>query len=325
MTFADKLMRLRRQKGWSQEELADKLDVTRQAVSRWEGAQTYPDLPKLLQIGEIFDVSLDYLLKNEIEEAHTVSVVEEHKESGEKLDCAEVDAYLRKSVSASACGAVATAFFILAPIICIYFLYAGFTMASIPALISAVLSGVIPFVCILIASASLVFAIKRVGAYEKQLGREFYLDEETQKNVQASRDGRKKVRVSLLSFGVLFLLTTAGMAVGAILDGLNQVYYFIFGVLISADLAASCFMGAYLLDKPFRILSEKGKYEKKSRRFAKAVISVVYWVIVSLIFCANFLWFDNKDIAVAAIVVGAIIYFAVFFALLYMNSGKKRS
>ena len=63
MTFADKLMRLRRQKGWSQEELADKLDVTRQAVSRWEGAQTYPDLPKLLQIGEIFDVSLDYLLK----------------------------------------------------------------------------------------------------------------------------------------------------------------------------------------------------------------------------------------------------------------------
>lgn len=51
----------------------------------------------------------------------------------------------------------------------------------------------------------------------------------------------------------------------------------------------------------------------------------MYWVIVSLIFCANFLWFDNKEIAVAAIVVGAIIYFAVFFALLYMNSGKKRS
>ena len=118
---------------------------------------------------------------------------------------------------------------------------------------------------------------------------------------------------------------TGSIEMGAILDGLNQVYYFIFGVLISADLAASCFTGAYLLDKPFRILSEKGKYEKKSRRFAKAVISVVYWVIVSLIFCANFLWFDNKEIAVAAIVVGAIIYFAVFFALLYMNSGKKRS
>ena len=48
---------------------------------------------------------------------------------------------------------------------------------------------------------------------------------------------------------------TGSIEMGAILDGLNQVYYFIFGVLISADLAASCFMGAYLLDKPFRILS----------------------------------------------------------------------
>ena len=98
-----------------------------------------------------------------------------------------------------------------------------------------------------------------------------------------------------------------------------------FGVLLSADFAASCFVGNYLLDKPFRVLGEKGKYAKKSKRVAKAVVSVVYWVIVSLIFCANFLWFDNEDIAIAAIVVGAIIYFAVFFALLYMNSGKKRS
>ena len=79
----------------------------------------------MLQIGEIFDVSLDYLLKNEIEEAHSVSVVEEQKESGEKLDGAELDAYLRKSVSAAACGSVATVFFILAPIICIYFYTQG--------------------------------------------------------------------------------------------------------------------------------------------------------------------------------------------------------
>lgn len=325
MTFADKLMRLRRQKGWSQEELADKLDVTRQAVSRWEGAQTYPDLSKLLQIGEIFDVSLDYLLKNEIEETHTVSVVEERKESGEKLDRAQVDEYLRRSVAAAAAGALSTAFFILAPILCICFLYAGYTDQNIPAVLAAVLSGVVPFVCILIASAALFFAVKRVGAYEKQLGREFCLDEETQKSVQKSRDARKKAKITLFAFGVIFLLTTAGMAVGAIFDGLHQVYYFIFGVLISADLATSCFTGAYLLDKPFRILGEKGKYAKKSKRVAKAVISVVYWVIVSLIFCANYLWFNNKDIAVAAIVVGAMIYFAVFFALLYMNSGKKKS
>ena len=48
MTFADNLVRLRREKGFSQEQLADLMDVSRQAVSKWEAGQTMPDLPKLV-------------------------------------------------------------------------------------------------------------------------------------------------------------------------------------------------------------------------------------------------------------------------------------
>ena len=48
MTFSEKISALRKQKGWSQEELAEKLNVTRQSVSKWEGAQSIPDLEKIL-------------------------------------------------------------------------------------------------------------------------------------------------------------------------------------------------------------------------------------------------------------------------------------
>lgn len=65
MTFSEKITTLRRQKGWSQEELAEKLMVTRQAVSKWEGAQSMPDLDKLVQLSEALGVSTDYLLKEE--------------------------------------------------------------------------------------------------------------------------------------------------------------------------------------------------------------------------------------------------------------------
>ncbi|MBQ6877416.1 MAG: helix-turn-helix transcriptional regulator [Oscillospiraceae bacterium] len=68
MTFGEKLLELRKQNNFSQEELAEKLGVSRQAVSRWESGETMPDSPNLLQISNIFSVSADYLLRDEIEE-----------------------------------------------------------------------------------------------------------------------------------------------------------------------------------------------------------------------------------------------------------------
>lgn len=70
MTFGEKLYALRRAAGYSQEDLAEKLEVTRQAVSRWEGGAVLPDAPNLLQLGRLFDVSIDYLLKDELTEPH---------------------------------------------------------------------------------------------------------------------------------------------------------------------------------------------------------------------------------------------------------------
>ena len=67
MILADKIINERKKNGWSQEELADMLDVSRQSVSKWEGAQSVPDLQKILKLAEIFGVSTDYLLKDEIE------------------------------------------------------------------------------------------------------------------------------------------------------------------------------------------------------------------------------------------------------------------
>ena len=68
MILADKIITLRKKNGWSQEELAEKLNVTRQSVSKWEGAQSVPDLNKILLMSRIFEVSTDYLLKDELEE-----------------------------------------------------------------------------------------------------------------------------------------------------------------------------------------------------------------------------------------------------------------
>ena len=65
MRFEEKIVELRKSKGLSQEELAEQLGVSRQAVSRWELGQTLPDIPNLLQLCDLFGVSTDYLVRDE--------------------------------------------------------------------------------------------------------------------------------------------------------------------------------------------------------------------------------------------------------------------
>lgn len=63
MNIADRIQYLRKQKGYSHEELADKVGVSRQAVSKWESEQSTPDLEKVITMSELFEVTTDYLLK----------------------------------------------------------------------------------------------------------------------------------------------------------------------------------------------------------------------------------------------------------------------
>lgn len=66
MILAEKIIKLRKKKGWSQEELARELGVSRQSVSKWESMSSMPDLDKIMKLSEIFEVSTDYLLKENI-------------------------------------------------------------------------------------------------------------------------------------------------------------------------------------------------------------------------------------------------------------------
>ena len=63
MTLGDKLSKLRKENNYTQEQLADILGVSRQAISKWESDISYPETDKLIRMSELFNCSLDYLLK----------------------------------------------------------------------------------------------------------------------------------------------------------------------------------------------------------------------------------------------------------------------
>lgn len=75
MTLGNKLQNMRKQKGLSQEQLANMITVSRQAVSKWETNETIPDIGNLLQLSKLFEVSLDFLLNDEIEDNKEIPIV----------------------------------------------------------------------------------------------------------------------------------------------------------------------------------------------------------------------------------------------------------
>ncbi|MBQ5564064.1 MAG: helix-turn-helix transcriptional regulator, partial [Clostridia bacterium] len=121
MILADKIIKLRKQNGWSQEELASQLGVSRQSVSKWEGAQSVPDLNKILKLGEIFHVSTDYLLKDEIEEIIEQKSVDEPEkpvDDGEtvSMTIGEVTEFFVKTNETSVIKALSFGLMVLSPV-----------------------------------------------------------------------------------------------------------------------------------------------------------------------------------------------------------------
>ena len=116
MILSEKILTLRKKNGWSQEELAEKLNVTRQSVSKWEIAASIPDIGKILELAQIFDVTTDFLLKDDMEEMQYAPDSESRETCrGPRVSVKEANEYFTcKERSGKSLG-LAAALFILCP------------------------------------------------------------------------------------------------------------------------------------------------------------------------------------------------------------------
>ena len=122
MILADKIIENRKKNGWSQEELADKLGVSRQSVSEWEGAQAVPDMKKIIQMSEVFGVSTDYLLRDDIEEPQLPEVAPVDnglEETVREVSMEEANAFLEHNERAASSISTGVMICILSPVILI--------------------------------------------------------------------------------------------------------------------------------------------------------------------------------------------------------------
>lgn len=285
MILADKIIKLRKKNGWSQEELAEKMQVSRQAVSKWEGAQTIPDIEKILMLGSLFGVTTDYLLKDEIENEE---FTDETKSSVKRITLAQANDFLKWRKSASVRIAAATFLCIIAVI---PLLILG-VASEIPVLnISENLAGGVGLTVLLvlaaIAVAIFIFCGFKNAPYE-------FIDKEpfeTEYGVAGMVKERQKDYKSTYTkcniIGTcICILSPIPLFIGAFTENEFLTVIMLSVTMILAGLGAAFFIIAGIRWASMQKLLKEGEFAPKEKRRSKIkeTISAVYWLAATAIY-----------------------------------------
>ena len=213
MILADKIMENRKKNGWSQEELADRLGVSRQSVSKWEGAQAVPDMKKIIQMSELFGVSTDYLLRDDIEtptEPEVKPVDNGLEETVRSVSMEEANAFLEHNEKAAVTVSTGVMMCILSPTILI--LLAGLEEAGKISMgeTAASIAGVIVLL-VIVACAVAMFLMTRLRGRQYDYLEEVNIDTEYGVSGMAKeRRGRySETHGRLLITGVMLCVVSA--------------------------------------------------------------------------------------------------------------------
>ena len=291
MILADKIIDLRKKAGWSQEELAEKLAVTRQSVSKWEGAQSIPDMDKVVQMSRLFGVTTDYLLKDEIEIAEPTVTEDDRRPPLRRVTIGEASDYLALRRTAAPKMALATMLCIFSPIALIGLAAVSELSASAFPLREETAAGIgLCVLMILVAIAVVLFMdcgnkAKEYDFLEKEPFETEYgvtgMVKERQKAFKPTYDRMNTIGTVLcvLSFVPLFAAMALmhedffmTMAVCLLLAVVGVgVYFFVYGGTIYSSMEK---------------LLEEGDYTRreKSQKNITGPVSVIYWLVATAIF-----------------------------------------
>ncbi len=287
MILADKITELRKKNGWSQEELAEKLGVSRQSISKWESAQSVPDMSRILKLSEVFGVSTDLLLKDSLEltedRALVPEVTTEEYGTARAVSMEEADAFLSFRDQSSGRTAVGVMLCILSPVLLIAL--SGMPsggLISITETTAAAIGLIVLFLLVGCAVAIFVTTSLKGQRYE-------YLEKETIDTAYGV-DGMVKERreryrhsysLQLVAGIVLCVLSSIPLFLAMLVFGDNDMASGISvgGVLIMVAIGVFLIVRSSTVWEGFQILLQEGEYtpDNKADSGRRELVAGVFW------------------------------------------------
>lgn len=289
MILADKILSLRKKSGLSQEELADKMGVSRQSISKWESAASIPDINRILELAKIFSVSTDYLLKDELSEA-------EYSGAAEDSDCvrvslAEATDYMRAKQRSGRHIGLGVLLCILAPVLLI--LLAGVSETGLwgKAMSEGMAVGVGMTVLLLMVAVAVAiflitdetlkrFAYLKKGQFELEYGVAGIVSEH--KNAYHGR------HTACMVIGVsMCILSPLPLILAGVLGAGDMVCIALTGLLLTIlAVAVYLLISASTTQESFELLLREGEFDRAEVAAQKkaAKLGGIFWPIATAVY-----------------------------------------
>lgn len=320
MILAEKVMNLRKKCGWSQEELAEKLNVSRQSVSKWESGASIPEIEKIILLGNLFEVSTDYLLKDEIGEEQYIETKEVYvAPETRSVSLEEANASMNLTRRFAGLMAAATSLCVLSPVPLI--LLGGMQQYG-KIKISEEMAGGIGVILLLmlvaLGVAGLIFCSMSLSKYEYMEKEKLVLQYGVRGIVEKKKEAFFHRYIACVAGGtVLCILAAVPLMVAGFGASELSLVYCIGGLLAIIAVAVFLFVWSGSIQGSYEKLLQEGDYtpEKKSLRKRLSFLPGAYWCTVTAIFlCVGFFTDDWKLSGLIWPVAG--VFFAALWCLL---------
>ena len=289
MILADKIVSLRKKAGWSQEDLAEKLGVTRQSVSKWEGAQSVPDMDKVVMMSRLFGVSTDFLLKDELEEETPCAAAQDDDTPLRRVSLTQASAYLALRKAAAPKIAIATALCIISPVTLI--LLAGMSEVQRFPISGNAAAGI--GLCVLLGLVALAVSIFLRTSAEAKENR--FLEEEpfeTEYGVEGMVRQRqreyKDTHTRLVTVGVvLCVLAAVPLFAAMCINGSDLLYIAaVCALLVLVAIGCLALVTAGVYQGAMEQLLEEGDYTRPQKKHHKLMgtVTMIYWLTATAVF-----------------------------------------
>lgn len=299
MILAQKIVRLRKQVGWSQEELAEKMNVSRQSVSKWEATNSIPDLNKIIMLAELFEVSTDYLLKEDVEIPESLDGGSEAKHLQISLEQA-LD-YVENKIEMAVLNAKGA--FLLVCSAIPFFALLALSKTNTLNLTTEVAATVGIVIILLMVSIGISFFIRASHlksnlaqieneSYELAYGVHSVIKEKLEK-FRSTYNLRLSIGIFMFIFcsvPLTFTLVFSGSSEMILIMTIVMIFFIAIGIYIVSPVSAKY--------DAYNCILKEGRFEAKSSQRTKRVIKVAafYWPLITAIYLGWSLWTMNWGI-----------------------------